>query len=150
MISLASLLISACAAPAPMEVNPSFVDRSAPKPVATTAVRNCRLNIVTLTDDRRAPEMLGIVGGRAVKTPGDTQAWLRSVVNGLSTRGFTVDFSQNGTTGSGAVVASISLRTAWVTDVSITKDASVVFHVVASRAGSPTLERDYRGYRVHC
>jgi hypothetical protein len=139
----AALGLAACAAPTPMTVQTAFTDRVATTPAKAAPVANCYLHVVELTDARREPGMIGVVSGRAVKAPEDTNAWLHSIVGSLDRRGFGVAF--DGDVPQGAIRARISLRSAWINDSATNKTANVVLHVQAERAGEPPLDRDYRG-----
>jgi len=139
-----SLFVAACAAPAPVVVDPAFTDlsRSAAKTVAIAP--GCRLDVAEIVDARRAPDVLGILG-RVVKAPDDRTAWLRSVVAGLATRGFSVAFDTTAPPNQHTVVVRMTLTTAWVGATAMNKDANVVWRVMAVRPGSPVLADDYRG-----
>lgn len=70
----------------PLLMDPVYAERA---PV--TQVAGCAVTIAGLTDDRRAPETIGIVPGfRSIAAPADREAWLRSIIEtGLRVRGFT-------------------------------------------------------------
>jgi hypothetical protein len=138
-----ALALAACAATQPMTVSASFVDST---PHAAMAVAPpCSIDVVELVDARHAPGTLGVVAGRAVKSPDDTNAWLRSIIGGLRARGVAVDFREPASTPSDAILVRVSLQTAWVTNVWDNGTANVVLHVRAGRGGAATIDRDYRG-----
>jgi hypothetical protein len=171
LLAGAALSAASCATPPPVDVSSTFVDRvpaatqakaqakakvqaqakAQPKDgakgeaSATAAVFSCHVAIAEAADMRREPQLLGIVGGRAVNAPDDTTAWLTSILGGLQARGVGVAFDKDATPTGDVVVARVNLRSAWLTSVSTNKVANVVLHVRAERAGAPVIERDYRG-----
>ncbi|MDB5433637.1 MAG: hypothetical protein JWP35_4753 [Caulobacter sp.] len=154
------LPLAGCAAPLPVTASPTFTDRAPPPPQfsqtsslsdtthrkavapAPPPVLTCRIHVVALIDGRRAPDTLGIITGRAVKSPPDTQGWLRSVVGGLEARGVGVDFDA---AQPGDLETTVSLQTAWVTAVTTNMTANVVLHMKAEKPGAPPIDRDFRG-----
>jgi hypothetical protein len=140
----AVLSLASCASPPPALVNPVFADRRPPAALLD-ATPTCELHIASLTDVRRAPETLGMIRNRAVKAPANSQQWLRSIVQGLQTRGFTVDFDQDGTPARGSITMAVSLEAAWVGDGYASKKAHVVLRVEAEGRRSATLNQDYTG-----
>ncbi len=135
----AGLALTACAAPPPMMVSDT-VAATAPR---AQPVGGCPILVTEVIDTRRARDTLGVVAGRAVKSPPNSEAWLRSVVTGLNARGFAVEFADQPQPG--VMVASFSLQTAWVTDEATNMTANVVLRVRATREGATPLSRDYRG-----
>src|SRR4051812_7579749 len=74
-------------AKAPLVLASTFVEGQGN--VVTTASKDAPACVVTFTalnDERRDPTVVGIFNNRAVQSPPDTQAWLRSIVGGLSRR----------------------------------------------------------------
>ena len=144
--------LAACASP-PVEVRSDFVDRtsSRARPASATtqppsAVQACAATVTGIVDLRRSPEVLGAVGGRVVKAPADSGPWLKSIVGGLGTRGFSVSFAPESRGPSDAKISvTIALRSAWVTNLSSDKVANVVLHVRAERSGRTPVDRDFRG-----
>jgi hypothetical protein len=134
------LALAACAPLEPITASGTFQDHlpaRAPAPAG-----GCAVNITAVADARTSPEILGIVG-RAVKAPSDTQAWLRSILQGLGSRGFQVGFAA--APEPEAINMQVRLDKAWLTGTATNKTANVVVHVRAERAGSAPLEADYRG-----
>jgi hypothetical protein len=139
----AILALAACAPLEPITANVTFLDRpAAVKPVASAG---CVLNVSEVVDGRAAPDTLGIVAGRAVKAPLDSQAWLRSILQGFDRRGFQVDFRPAAAPNPAAITMKVRLQKAWLTSVATNKNANVVLHIRAERAGLPPLDADYRG-----
>jgi hypothetical protein len=132
-------VISGCT---PMTASTAYTPRIT-KPNAVAHV-SCTLRVVGVIDDRMDPTILGIVGGRTVKGPPDPQAWLHSVIGGLSSSGIAVDFGDPHTTSAG-LSAKAELKTAWVSSVTTAKIASVVLNLQYFRAGSMIKSADYRG-----
>jgi hypothetical protein len=97
MIRLAAVcLIFAVAGCAPMTASTAYTPRVAMS--KTAAHVSCTLRVVNVIDDRMDPSVLGNVGGRTVKGPADTQAWLHSVIGGLRNTGIVVEFGDAETT----------------------------------------------------
>jgi hypothetical protein len=142
MIGALGLLAFACASP--VTVGPAFREppRSAAKNGAV--IPSCRLEVVAIQDNRRAPDILGVVG-RAVKAPDDRAAWLRSVVVGLSMRGFTVAFAGTAPPAKHALIVRMTLVSAWVAATSVNKNADVLWRVEAERPKTAGVAKDYRG-----
>jgi hypothetical protein len=144
----AVLTLPGCATPEPAQLNAAFVepaDRTTTAAPTPAPAHPCKVHVVELRDGRRAPETLGVLTGRAVKSPADTQAWLRSVVGGLDARGFQIDFDTPPSPSPDAVSAKVALQSAWVTAISTNKTANVVLHVQANGPSSQAIDRDYRG-----
>jgi len=136
----------------PTADKPATDKAAADKPAATKAsapaAPACPITVVSLTDTRRAPDILGMeMQFRALGAPADRQAWLRSIVEtGLTARGFTPTVSPEGAPAPAAdtLTLSLSLKAAWISLPTMNKSASVVLRAGAGR-GVPGLARDYRG-----
>ena len=97
-----------------------------------------------MTDNRRSPELAGVIWKRAVVAPADAKAWLRAVIGGLTARGVIAQFDAPAT-----VNAQFSLQTAWITDSADNFNANVVLHLRAQVQGSErSIDQTYRGRAV--
>lgn len=160
----------AFAAPAaPLLMDPTYAERA---PVAHVA--GCEVAIAGLTDNRRAPETIGIVAGiRSIAAPTDRDAWFRSVIEtGLRARGFTPTFAPTAagtstlaaeavateaaatepvapaaTPGPEVLTIRVRLQSVWLTTLGMNKTGSVVLHMTAAR-GAQSHEDYYRGEYV--
>jgi hypothetical protein len=134
-----TLLVAGCA---PMMASTTYT----PRVETSNAVArvSCTLRVVKVIDDRMDPTVLGIVGGRTVKGPTDSQAWLHSVIGGLRSSGIAVEFGDAETT-SADLSAKAELKMAWVSSAATTKIASVVLNLQYFRSGSMIKSADYRG-----
>ena len=143
LLFASALALASCAAPQPLVVEITPVST---RKVSTKAaeVSGCAVVVLETRDRRRVPDTLGVVAGRAVKSPDDVGAWLRSIFEGLRTRGVEVSFG-DGAAPVGAIALDISLQSAWLSDIKTSKAANVVVHARAERAGEKLLDRDYRG-----
>lgn len=101
----------------------------------------CRVRIVALRDARTDPETMGVLLDRAVKSPPDRDAWLKSIAGGLTARDIDVRFDEDDEK---ALAISLTLRTAWLSLLKSTKQASVVFRLEPGDAYSGKAARDYR------
>ncbi len=121
-------------------------------PSGSASATLCAVNITELSDPRRAPDVLGMMGNRAIVAPADREAWLRSVFEvGLHARGFAATFTTPDASAAtpdanagDALIVRVSVRSIWLSTVGMNKTAAAVLHVAASR-GSQTHEADYRG-----
>lgn len=137
--------LAAHAASRPVILDQAYVE---PLPVVSALAKGappCAVHIVNLVDDRRSPEMIGMLGGKPVLAPPDRTAWLVSVVTGLQARGISVDFTNPSVENPAVVNANLSLKTAWINAVQISLGASVVFKLQAKGADARTVDQYYRG-----
>ncbi len=154
----------------PLVMDPTYVERADVAPVA-----GCAITIAGLTDNRRAPETIGIVAGfRSITAPADREAWFRSVVEtGLRARGFTptvalapeptpvvateaVVTDASATTdvaapaplaGPEVLTVRVRLQSVWLASLGMNKTGSVVLHMSAAH-GAQSHEGYYRGEYV--
>ena len=145
---LASLVLaSGCASqtwalPKPMTLNPAF-DNAVPSEV-TTGGLSCPVRIVALDDVRRSPEMIGVYDRRPIYAPADRASWLKSITQGLGSRGIVVSFDGESTAPDAARV-KLELTTAWITNTSANVSASAVFRMQVTTAKGETFGGYYRG-----
>jgi hypothetical protein len=147
---LASLMLaSGCAGqtwalPKPMTLNPVF-DNTVPSEVKRPPGGSlCPVRIVALEDVRRSPEMIGIYDRRPIYAPGDRTAWLKSIANGLGSRGIAVAFDSEATASNAATV-KLDLTTAWITNTSANVSASAVFRMQVTTGNAGPFGGYYRG-----
>ncbi|MFI4977024.1 MAG: hypothetical protein ACHP84_21030, partial [Caulobacterales bacterium] len=116
---------------------------------APASAGGCAVQIVELTDSRRAPETLGSLANfRSIQAPPDREAWLRSIFEvGMAARGFKVSFAPAGAEAApGAVTARIRLQAVWISTPAMNKAGSAVLRMNAAPSGAPLgPERVYRG-----
>ncbi|HWE98337.1 MAG TPA: hypothetical protein VG248_00905 [Caulobacteraceae bacterium] len=130
-------------------------DHGPPRVVAPVSARqaakgpppapSCPLEVTAIVDGRHVRDALGSVSGRTVRAPADQEAWLRSVIFGLGSRGFALSQAGPGAPVSGALSARFTLQNAWVSSVASNKVADVIWHVDATRDGTSVISKDYRG-----
>jgi hypothetical protein len=104
----------------------------------------CTLHVVKINDERMDPSTLGVVAGRTVHAPPDTQTWMRSGVSALAKDGVRVEFGEVAPA-PGVIDAVVVLKTAWVSSAATSKMASVVLHIDYEHAGQALKSNDYRG-----
>jgi hypothetical protein len=142
VIGLASMCAS-CANRATMAISvpaaPPTTARTQSKPVP------CTLRIGQILDDRMDPTVLGQVGGRTVRSPADTQVWLRAVISRLAGQGIVVEFAGERDAQSTAIYADAKLKSVWVDSAATAKLASVVLNMQYSYRGTSIKTADYRG-----
>jgi len=148
--ALVALLATACAME-PMKLtgtfsNPETLPPSAPRPARVkTPVASCELIVDAVYDTRSEPKLLGNVAGRAVHAPADVHAWLHNVIAGFGTRGVTVSFDTNPSQQVSPLIASLTLRTAWVSELHTSKAANTVWQMRLRRGETLIEEANYRG-----
>lgn len=140
---LCAVSVTACVAQQPLVVEPTLASKPAIAAKADAAGA-CRVVVSQISDRRRVSDTLGIVAGRAVKSPGDVDGWLRSILEKLGTRDIQVAFGDAAGPEKEIAVA-FSLQSVWLSDIKTSKAANVVAHVRAERAGVQLIDRDYRG-----
>jgi hypothetical protein len=143
----ASLLAgSLCAcAQTPITAAPTYAPPAGSQGAAPAATAiPCTLHVLKINDDRMDPSTLGVVAGRTVHAPPDTQAWMRSGVSALAKDGVHVEFGETAPAPN-LIDAVVVLRTAWVSSAVTSKMASVVLHIDYEHAGQPLKSNDYRG-----
>ena len=148
---LASVALGGAAearAPLPRQLQPTFTDRLTSPVVVPAGQSACKVQITGLTDGRRAPDIVAVLGGMAIRSPPDTTAWLKLVMSGLNARGFAVEFVDGPAAATDAVQMKVSLQTAWLSTATTNFLATVVLHVAAVRSGGASLDHDYRGSKV--
>ncbi|MDP1632446.1 MAG: hypothetical protein Q8L66_13605 [Caulobacter sp.] len=141
----ALLAVGACAAPIPLVLDPRV---AAPplRPLAKGVVyKGCAIRFTEVIDARRVPETLGLITGRAVMSPPDSVAWIRSALPRLVDHGFTVAVAEEESAVAPVFSGTVSLQTAWVTNVLANKAATVVLHIEGQVAGGQSITRNYRG-----
>ena len=148
--ALVSLLAAACAME-PMTLtgtfsNPDTLLPNAPRPPkARTPAASCALIVDAIYDTRSEPKLLGTVAGRSVYAPADVNAWLHNVVAGLETRGVAVSFDTNTSQQAAPLVASLTLRTAWVSELHTSKATNTVWQMRLRRGETLIEESNFRG-----
>ena len=148
--ALVSLLAAACATE-PVHLtggfsNPETHPANAPRPAASkTAVAPCDLIVDGIYDTRSDPKILGSVAGRPVRAPEDVNAWLHNVVAGFGTRGIAVHFDTNPGGSATPLIASLTLRTAWVSELHTSKAANTVWQLRLRRGETLLEETLFRG-----
>jgi hypothetical protein len=129
----------------PAQLTPTFKDR-APVAIANKGANpsSCSVNFAEIRDERRSPDLVGVVNRRAVRAPADTQAWMRAVLSGLEARGVKVGFRPDAV-GAGLSTARLILQTAWIAGGEVTYSGNVVVKLEARAEGGRTIDQIYRG-----
>jgi len=147
----ALLLLAQLAAHAPAsakrtqaQLTATFKDRAYPAGTPKTEP-GCTIRFASLVDERRSPEMAGVIGKRGVLAPADSQAWLRAVLGGLEARGIRPAFEAAPAAGPATPTASLMLQTAWIASTVVTYSANVVLRLQASAPAGAPIDRMYRG-----
>jgi hypothetical protein len=149
--TLAALVLSACISPVPMTISESFSNPATDPSSATihlprsSATPSCTLIVATITDARTDPALLGNVAGRPVRGPTNANAWLHNVIEGLQTRGIDASFDVNPRAEAMPLVADLTLRLAWVSDLHTSKNATTLWHMTLRRGDRSLGAFDYRG-----
>jgi len=128
--------------PKPMALEATFSNTVSSDVKASTKAPRCPVTIVALADVRRSPEMIGIYERRPVYAPQDRDAWLKSIVQALGSRGLDPRFEKSP---SSAAAVKLDLKTAWITNTNANVSASVVFTLRVTKANGEVTEASYRG-----
>jgi hypothetical protein len=145
--ALAAATLAGCVSQAPMTLSERFSDpdtRAVNAPRLPRRATPCALIVTAIADTRAEPALLGRVAGRPVRAPDDVSLWLRNVVAGLESRGVIPHFDTNPGEAS-PLVASLSLRMAWVSEIHTSKTATTLWRLKLTRGESVLVDRDYRG-----
>lgn len=146
--ALAAVTLTACISQVPMTLSEQFANpdtRPANAPRLRKTAAPCMVVVSNIADTRTDPRSLGSVAGRPVKAPEDTGLWLRNVVAGLESRGVVPHFDTYSTREEEPLVASLTLRIAWVSEIATSKTATTLLRMKLTRAEAVLKERDYRG-----
>ena len=126
--------------------NPDIVSPNSPRPKKPGANdSSCALAIDAIADERSDPRMLGSVASRPVHAPENVNAWLHNVLGGLGTRGVKVTFDAVPTGAASPLVASMTLRIAWVSEIHTSKNATTLWHMRLRAGENVVADADFRG-----
>lgn len=129
----------------PVLVDPVFTEDPLPTFKIAADATPCKVHVIAITDTRRTPEMVGMLGGKPVVAPDDRAAWLGSIIAKLADRGITLDTGNPGNLVPDQVNARFTLITAWTTAVNINLNHSVVFKLEAGAPDGRTVDDFFRG-----
>lgn len=127
------------------QLTATFKDRDLSAAGKEKPASACTVNFSDILDERRSPEMAGVIGERGVLAPKDTRVWLQAVLGGLDARGIKPGFEADADALPGAPAARFTLQTAWIASTAVTYSASVVIHLEVRGADDKILDRIYRG-----
>jgi len=149
-VLLAGAMLAGCISPVPLTLSESFANPSTQPPDAhpvkpARKAPSCALVVDSIADVRADKLMLGNVVGRPVHAPANVDAWLRNVIGGLQTRGIDVSFDANAAHEFDPLVASLTLRMAWVSGISSSKNATTLWRMHLRRGVADIRQADYRG-----
>lgn len=137
------------AAPKPMVLAPVFDNAIASDLKVPKDSKSCTVRILSLIDERRSPEMIGVYDGRAIHPPEDRNAWFRSMVAALKSRQIKVQFANEEGEADPSVSADVAITKAWIANTETNMSASIVFRVKMTDASGSTVEQSYRGGASH-
>jgi len=133
-------------APAPVASAASEIRRSDRKRISAadaTPKESCSVQVTALGDSRSDPTFLGMVAGRAVRSPGQGADWIGSMLtSGLKQKGVTLSLPPAAMATNPLVLAEARLVTAWVGTTATSMNGTVV---VAIRHSEGAEEKIYRG-----
>lgn len=135
----------ALAAPKPAQLTPTFKDRDAPNQAPKHGKPECTIHVAEIVDERRSPDVLGVINRRAVLAPKDVQAWMKAVLGGLTARGVTAIYEPDGAAVPQIPSARFTLQTAWIQSTVVTYSASVVVKLKAEGPAGAAVDQSYRG-----
>jgi hypothetical protein len=136
----------------PMVFDAKYVEPKAPSPPNGTAAPvpaavpiSCKLGIADLTDERVPADFMGSFFDQPFHPPQDRKAWLRSMAEGLKTRGVDVAFrTDSAPLPAGYAPVTLALKTGWVDYNNGGFSATVVFRLTSKDSARP-FEKNYRG-----
>lgn len=140
---LVTVLLHACAPP-PYQADSQYLERARAGRERTTAT-GCRIALEPTRDERHDRKVLGNVAGKTVLAADDPDAWMRSVLSGLESRGVAVRHLAAGEPAPDGLYGRPRLIIAWVTNIATNKNANVVMRMEVLRNGASVLEQEYRG-----
>jgi hypothetical protein len=126
------------------QLTATFKDRNLSSLPKVEPVPACTVYFTEVVDERRSPEMAGVVEQRGVLAPKDVTGWLRAVLNGLTARGIQPSFGTVPLVEAALPAAHFILQTAWIASTEVTYSANVVVRLKAS-AADRSLDQTYRG-----
>jgi hypothetical protein len=135
----------ALAAPKPAQLTPTFKGAGAPVEPAGEKKRLCAVNFAEIVDQRRSPDVMGVIDRRAVLAPKDFQTWMKAVLGGLTARGVTARFEPDAAATPPIPSARLALQIASIQSTVVTYSASVVVKLKAEGPAGEALDRSYRG-----
>jgi len=144
-MAMAAALSGGCVSQVPMTLSESFSNPEAHPLRLAKGTPPCGFIVSHIADTRTEPTLLGTVTGRPVRAPEDVNVWLRNVLSGLESRGVSPHFDVNPTHETSPLVADMTLRMAWVSEIHTSKTATTLLHMKLSRGEKVVTERDYRG-----
>lgn len=127
------------------QLTATFKDRAEVAVAGQKSDRSCTLTFTDLIDERRSPEMAGVVGERGVLAPTDVKLWLKAVLGGFAERGVTPVLSTDAPIETGSPTATFALQTAWISSTEGTYSGNVVIHLTARNSAGTIVDKVYRG-----
>jgi hypothetical protein len=112
----------------------------APPPIPQT----CKIAIVGIEDQRDPANYMGHFFDNHFEPPADRQAWIKSMVAGLGTRGFDVKFAETGAAPAGYLPLKLALKTAWLDYHNGGFYGTVILRLNSADVSRP-FEKSYRG-----
>ena len=148
-MALVATGFAGCVSSVPMTISESF---SNPDTTVVSAQHKsaagesrCKLVVDNIADARTDLAILGTVSGRPVHAPTNLDAWLHNVIAGFETRGIRVSFDATPNQDAAALVASMTLRIAWVSELVESKNATTLWHMRMRHGDTILVDRDFRG-----
>jgi hypothetical protein len=105
----------------------------------------CIVAIAEVTDARADPSHLGVYAGKAIKAPGDRQAWLRNIVQGLRRHGVQPVMAGNSGLHEHTQRYRFVLEKAWVSNAHEDIAASVLLRLDQPGDGTGSAPSRFRG-----
>ena len=152
LASCSLLLLAEAAMPSPAsarrtqaQLTATFKDRADDSAPHASPGPACTIAFTRISDERRSPEMAGVIGQRGVLAPVDVDMWLRAVLGGLTPRGIRPVFGSDAAAEATAPTATFALQTAWISSTDVTYTGAVAIHLTAQGAGETVIDKIYRG-----
>ena len=118
-LSAAFLVQPATAQVRPHVMDAAFVEPEVPKlePGQAPPVpipQSCKIAVVGIADARAYPDYMGHFFDQPFHPPADRKAWIKSMAQGLSKRGFDVKFAEGEAAPAGYRPVKLELNNAWI------------------------------------
>jgi len=141
IVAGAGVLVVGCTSP--VQTSNGYTVTSAAPPQELAQAKGCKFVVSEISDLRRDPSVIGMLGPRVIRGPDDPSQWIHNVLEGLRSYGFDVSFRSAEI--SHVLTASVAIENVWVSSMATAKTGNVTLLVRYARDEIPFKEVHYRG-----